>query len=52
LAAKLDDPADPLNQHAEQIRRLADQYGVGLVDSDAAFKAHVQAGRRLEELMA
>jgi acyl-CoA thioesterase-1 len=47
LAAKLDDPADPLNQHAEQIR-----YGVGLVDSYAAFKTYVQAGGRLDELMA
>ncbi len=51
LAAKLDDPADPLNQHAEQIRHLAGEYGVGLVDSYAAFKAQVRQGGRLEDLM-
>lgn len=38
LRAKLDDPQDPLVQHAEQVRRLAAEYGVGLVDSLAAFQ--------------
>lgn len=52
LSAKLDDPADPLNQHAEQIRRLAAEYHVGLVDSLAAFKRAIQDGTRLEDLMA
>jgi acyl-CoA thioesterase-1 len=50
-SAKLDDPADALNQHAAQIRRLAVEHGVGLADSYAAFKARVAAGERLEELM-
>lgn len=52
LNAHLDDDSDPLNQHAEQIRRLARDYGVGLVDSLAAFEADVAAGTRLESLMA
>lgn len=51
LTAKLDDPADPLNQHAEQIRALAAQYHVALADSLAAFKAAVKNGARLESLM-
>ena len=50
-SAKLDDPADPLNQHAEQIRRLAAEYEVGLVDSLAAFQQHVQDGGKLVDLM-
>ena len=52
LHAKLDDPNDPLNQHAEQIRRLAAEYHVGLVDSLAAFKNHVHQDGRLQDLMA
>ena len=52
LHAKVDDPNDPLNQHAEQIRRLAAEYHVGLVDSLAQFKNHVQQGGRLQDLMA
>jgi len=51
-SAKLDDPNDPLNQHAEQIRRLAAQYHVGLVDSLAQFKAAVAGGTALTNLMA
>jgi lysophospholipase L1-like esterase len=50
--ARLDDPADPLNQHAEQIRRLAAEYHVGLVDSLARFKAALAAGTPLTNLMA
>ena len=49
--AKLDNPADPLNQHAEQIRGLAAQYQVGLADSLAAFKAALKNGPKLEALM-
>ena len=37
--AKLDDPEDPLRQHARQVRGLAAEYGIGLVDSLAAFDA-------------
>ncbi|HVV00306.1 MAG TPA: GDSL-type esterase/lipase family protein [Verrucomicrobiae bacterium] len=52
ISAHLDDPKDPLNQHAEQIRRLAAEYHVGLVDSLAAFKQRLKAGTPLEQLMA
>jgi len=51
-SARLDDPNDPLNQQAEQIRRLAAEYHVGLVDSLARFKAAVAAGTPLTNLMA
>lgn len=39
LEAQLDDPNDPLNQHASQIRALAAEYHVGLVDSLRLFTA-------------
>lgn len=51
-AAKLDQPGDPLHQHAEQIRKLAAEYDVALVDSLAAFQARVAAGTPVAELMA
>lgn len=50
-AAKLDDPADPLNQHAEQIRQLAAQHHLALVDSLAAFKAYIAKGNTLASAM-
>jgi acyl-CoA thioesterase I len=49
--AKLDDPNDPINQHARQIRSLAARYRVGCVESLAAFRAYVAAGGKIEELM-
>jgi len=49
--AKLDDPNDPLNQHAEQIRRLARENSVALVDSLALFQARIHAGETLESFM-
>ena len=51
LKAKLEDPSDPLNQHAEQIRRLAQEYHVGLVDSYGQFKNYVHNGGQLADLM-
>jgi acyl-CoA thioesterase I len=51
LSSKLDDPSDPLNQHAAQIRALAAEYNVGLVDSLALFQQHVHNGGKLEEIM-
>lgn len=51
-SAKLDDPADPLNQHAEQIRRLAAEYHIGLADSLNAFKQAIRGGAKLDDLMA
>ena len=51
LDAKLDDPNDPLNQHAEQIRSLSRRYQVGLADSWAATKGYVANGGQLQDLM-
>lgn len=51
IAAKMDDPADPLNQHAEQVRSLAAEHSLLLVDSYAAFKRSVGDGVPLESLM-
>jgi lysophospholipase L1-like esterase len=51
LSAKLDDPKDPLNLHAELIRRLAGEYHVGLVDSLAQFQNYVHHGGQLADLM-
>lgn len=45
----LDD--DPLVQHAEQIRGLAKEYGVGLADSFAAFQAYAKDEGNLADLM-
>jgi acyl-CoA thioesterase-1 len=52
LTANMDDPEDPLNQHARQIRGLAAEYHVALVDSLAVFKAEIARGQALESLMA
>ena len=51
MNAKLDDPNDPLNQHAEQIRRLARENGVALVDSLASFQSRLRDGEPLEGFM-
>ena len=50
-SAKLDDANDPLSQHAEQIRKLAEQFHVGLVDSFAVFKIELSRGTALTNLM-
>jgi len=50
-SAKLDDPNDPLNQHAEQIRRLARENDAALVDSLALFETRIHAGESLESFM-
>lgn len=49
--ANLDDPEDPLVRHADQVRRLVAELGVGLVDSLAAFERAMKNGQRLEDLM-
>jgi len=51
MSAKLGDPADPLNRHAEQIRTLARRNDVALVDSLACFEKRLRAGEPLEGLM-
>ena len=51
------DPAWPasrwqeLHTHAEQIRRLAGEYGIGLADSFAAWEAHYAGGGDLLDLL-
>lgn len=50
-ASKLDDPMDPLNQHAQQIRQLAAEHHLALVDSLAAFKASIAKGNALAGMM-
>ncbi len=49
--ADINDPEDPLNLHAEQVKKLAAKHGVGLVDSYAAFKKHLKSGGELDEMM-
>ena len=51
-SAKLGDPNDPLNLHAAQIRQLAAEYHVGLVDSLSLFKDELTRGTPLTSLMA
>lgn len=50
LKSDLGNAADPLEQQAAQVRRLAAEYGVGLVDSLELFKK-ARAKDRMEELM-
>ena len=50
-SAKMWDPADPITQHAEQVRALAAQYHVGLVDSYAEFQRAVKSDSILSSLM-
>jgi acyl-CoA thioesterase I len=40
-----------LNQHAEQVRGLAAEFRVGLVDSLAQFKAEAARGAKMESFM-
>jgi lysophospholipase L1-like esterase len=51
LRSKLEDANDPLNLHAVQVRDLAAQKGVGLVDSLDAFKAAIRGGAKPDSLM-
>ena len=37
--------------HAEQVRRLAAEYGVGLADSDRAFERYLAAGGEVSDLL-
>ncbi len=50
--ARLDDPNDPLRQHAEQVRQLATEHQVALVDSTLAFDKFVANGGVLADVMA
>lgn len=46
-----DDLNEPLNQHAQQIRRLAIKYNIGLADSLAAFEEKQKQGIKLADLL-
>lgn len=50
-ATNWSDPADPIVQNAEQIRALAAEHHVALVDSQKAFQDAVAAGTNLDDLM-
>lgn len=50
LKARLGDPADPLEQQAAQVRRLAGEWEVGLADSLAAF-SRARDAAHMDELM-
>ena len=52
LKVAMSEPKNILNQHANQIRQLADQYQTGLVDSYKAFDAKRQQGDSLSRYMA
>jgi len=49
--SKLAEPADPLHQHAAQVRELAREFGTGLVDSLELFLTETRQGTPLEQLM-
>jgi acyl-CoA thioesterase-1 len=51
MRANLDNPEDSLHKHAQQIRDLAKQYGVGVVDSLEAFQDYIKGGGRLRNIM-
>ncbi|MDC0325363.1 SGNH/GDSL hydrolase family protein [bacterium] len=49
--ADMNNVDDPLNQHADQIRKLAIEHKVALVDSLSLFKKYTDAGNPLSDLM-
>jgi acyl-CoA thioesterase-1 len=44
--------SEELPRHADQVRQLAADYGIGLVDSYAAFERYIQAGGHVLDLLA
>jgi lysophospholipase L1-like esterase len=53
LTRRSGDPqwAAELPKHAAQIRRLAEEYGLALADSDAAFQRYLQSGGHILDLL-
>jgi len=47
----LDDPNELLNKHAQMIRKLAEEFNTGLVDSLSSFRRYIKEGGRLDDLM-
>jgi acyl-CoA thioesterase I len=43
--------SNALSQHADLMRSLADEYGLGLADSDAAFNRYLKNGGHLHDLL-
>lgn len=52
LKVDMSEPENILNQHASQIRQLADRYQTGMVDSYKAFDTNRQQGDSLSRYMA
>ena len=52
IMVDFNDPNDPLNQQAKQIRDIAKASGVGLVDSHAVFQRYFWEGGKIEEILA
>jgi lysophospholipase L1-like esterase len=50
-SAKMDDPNDPINLQANDVREIAMEQGVGLVDSLSEFKKAIKTGATLPSLM-
>jgi acyl-CoA thioesterase-1 len=51
ITRKLDDPDEPLVQHASDIRELSEEYEIGLADCFGAAQRFVREGNVLETLM-
>jgi arylsulfatase A-like enzyme len=51
LNAKIDDETDPLSQHVEQIRELAAEHQVGLVDSYQCFRDYAARTGEYKSIM-
>ena len=45
------EPGNPLDQHAAQIKSLAENHGIGMADSHAAFKERLRKGDSLSYYM-
>ena len=51
LLVDMKDPEDFLNQHIEQIRQIAREFNVGLVDSYAAFQRYAEQGGKIKDVL-
>ncbi len=49
--ANLQDPQDPLNLHAQQVRNLAEEYGIGPVDSLQLLQNFADKDGTLQDLL-
>ena len=51
INANFDNPADPLTQRAEMIRRLGKEYNVLVADVSAAWQAEIAKGTAMKDLL-